>query len=221
MRQNVSTWPFSNKTHWWQASIHFKLPPHLTTCSFRKAQVAKYPKEPFGMTFIKLVLREYFVSTLSTCEEWAFFFFIENWEVAVVIIPQGKGRWKYVSCIGIAAGHIVTVHFTFSHPCPLARHNYTPIQASLKVFAPITSFGTGREDVYPLCRCPAGNMLLCVCERDCRIRVVRWGELKGEWWWDHASLLKEVKSGASHGWQDSLQMPPSHHSVSWHLVLVC
>lgn len=64
----------------------------------------------------------------------SFFFIIENWEVAVVIIPQGKGRWKYVSCIGIAAVtyiHIVTAHFTFSHPCPLARHNYTPIQASL------------------------------------------------------------------------------------------
>lgn len=115
----------------WQASIHFKLPPHVTTCSFRKAQVAKYPKEPFGMTFIKLVLREFFVSTMW---RMSFFFIIENWEVAVVIIPQGKGRWKYVSCTGIAAVtyiHIVTVHFTFSHPCPLARHNYTPIQASL------------------------------------------------------------------------------------------
>lgn len=146
----------------WQASIHFELPPHVTTCSFRKAQVAKYPKEPFGMTFIKLVLREFFVSTMW---RMSFFLIIENWEVAVVIILQGKGRWKYDSCCHVWTYRDCTLHiFPSMPPCTSQLHSNPSLFISVCSYHFIWHSEGGR--IPPVSSPSRQYATVCVCERE-------------------------------------------------------
>ena len=113
-------------------------------------------------------------------------------------------RWVQwdVHCLDIS--WLSTSHSPICAPCMSSQHS-NPGLFIPTVFAPITSFGSGREDIYPLCYRPAGNVCVsvcvCVCVCECVSGGYRGGRgLDGKWWWDHASLLKEAKSGESHAW---------------------
>lgn len=62
------------------------------------------------------------------------------------------------------------------------------------------------------------SVSVCVCGSE-GYRRAKEG-LDGERWQDHASLLKEAKSGESHArWGFAADATLSPHSTSWHLAL--
>lgn len=151
----------------WQASIHFKLPPHVTTCSFRKAQVAKYSKEPFGMTFIKLVLREYFVSTMW---RMILFFYYRKLGSCCSYNPSGEGQVEicelhWDSCCHVYTYRDCTLHiFPSVPPCTSQPHSNPSLFISVCSYHFIWHREGGR--IPPVSSPSRQYATMCVCVRE-------------------------------------------------------